>query len=456
MITQDAVEPRPDPTQPPIQKPATTAPQVLPDGVQTTTEPGSPNPNSNTNAVEPKQNPVPVPATDPDGSGKTYNGGLGNALKEFLPTQAEDDDNTTKNEEGEIISIDGITEEEFEKAKEIIFKDDFAKAEDKDKLFTGFSDEQIQSLKEAYADKFNPQVLNTKLEDLEPPQLIEEVKKNQRLVSERLKEIEALKTELETFKANGNGQQKTQASNPEVEQFINELKINPASAWDKYRAKFDLPDKDLLSASLSSNPEKQLKAWQETQLKPEIEKKFNLEKGEFEVVKEDLYEPGTPSYAFRKATEAKEREQEQVIANTRQSESQMLEQIKAQQIEDIKFIAENDLGGDLEKAEALFNELNALPIKIVNGEVPAERSPYAIRNLIRGVFHDQLMAQAKAEVENDIIKQFNEKGMYLPDKELPTDITKIKTTQTTTTPVTATKEQLEYSPMLRTIMQDIQ
>jgi len=441
-----AVEPRPDPTQPQS--------QVLPKDVKATTEPGSPNPNTAT-AVEPKPNPVPVPETVPDGSGKTYNGGLGNALKEFLPAQANDDDNITKNEEGEVIAIDGITEEEFAKAKEIILKDDFTEIEDKDKLFADFSEEQIQSLKEVYADKFNPSpepsTLNAKLEDLTQEQLIEEIKKNQRLVSERVNEVNALKTEVEKFKSNGN----TVTNDPELKQFIDELKTNPAGAWDKYRSKFDLPDKDLLSASLSTNPEKQLKAWQETELKPNIEKKFGLEKGEFEVVKEDLYEPGTPSYAFRKATEAKEREQERSIAATRQSESQMLEQIKAQQIKDIKFIAENDLDGDLEKAEALFNELNTLPLKVVNGEIPPEQSPYAIRNILRGVFYDRLMADVKAKTEANLIKQFNEKGMYLPDKEMPVDLTKLKTTQPNTPPVTANKEELQNSPMLRTILQDI-
>ena len=460
MLKPQAVEPAVDPTKIAINNGKAATGDPAAPGVTPATEPGSPNPNAQPKVVDPAINPAAV-KVEPT---KVYGGGLFNAIKDFLPKEGEED---------EVVSIDGFTEEEFTKAKAIIKDETIEKVTDD--LLKDFSEEQIQSLKEVYADRFGTipastngdgdgdgdgdpsALLNKKLEDLTPEQLIEEVKKNQRFVSKRLEEAKTLKAELDKLKNDSQGN--NGGGDSDLTQFVEELKKNPAQAWSRYKSKFNLPDQELLKASLSSEPEQIIKVWHEQELKPQLEKQFKLEKGEFEIVKEDLYEPGTPSYAFRKATEAKERELDEAVSRTRTSEAQLLEQIKAKQIEDIKYVAETDLGGDLAKAETLFNELNALPMKIANGEAPAEMSPYAIRNLMRGVFYEQLMADKKAQIETDIIKQFNEKGMYLPDdsKEFPFDISKPKTSGSNENPVAkiAAEKELQFSPMLKTMLQDL-
>jgi len=283
----------------------------------------------------------------------------------------------------------------------------------------------------------------SKLEEMSQEQLIEELKKNQRIANERLDELKKLKDSPIT-------------NDEELKAFIEELKKNPINAWKNYRDKFKLPDTDLLKASLSNDPEEQLLAWQNTTLKKKFEKEFGLQDGEFEVVKEDLYTPKTPSFRWRQLSEQKEKELFSRVEDIQKEEKDRIEKIRESQEEDIEYFAETFLDGDLEVARSKVQELNSIPQKIADGELDQSQHPFSLRNLMRGAFYEELVTKERERAEQNIIKQFNEKGYYLTSKELPTNLNNIPQGKgETVVDLGVNEDIMKISPMYRTMFQDI-
>ena len=292
-----------------------------------------------------------------------------------------------------------------------------------------------------------PPATKSNLTEMSNEQLIEEVKKNQRFTTDHLTEIETLKSSLEK---RGEAPQ-----DAKIQKFIEGLKINPIEAWNTFKDDLKLPDVDLLKANLGNDTEEQLLQYQNNVLKQQIEKEFRLQEGEFEPNKDELYTPKTASYRFRRLSEAKEKSLDANLQNITTSETARLEEMKENQKVDIKHYADTYLKGDLEAARSSVDALNSIPEKIASGELKQSDHPFSMRNLLRGANYDTLVAKAVDDAQQVIISKFASKGLYLGEKDLPTNITNSGNGSGEKLTDISSKEQLTYSPMHRTIAQDI-
>jgi hypothetical protein len=338
--------------------------------------------------------------------------------------------------------FDRFTDEDNTKFKEVVSKDEFNEEDLKE---FNLSEDELKTVKDKYSEKFKVPV-GVKLEDMEKEDLINEVKKNQRLVSERNQEVQTLKSQME--QASGN-----KITDEEMSAFLTDIKTDLKGGWKKHADKLGLPDISLIQASNSNGSvEDRLYQWQQSELRREIEKEFGLEKGEFEVVKEDLYEPKTASYRWRTRTEAKEKELKSEIETQMSTERQRLTKIQEQQQNEIKWYADTYTDGDITKAQEIVKEMNTIPEKIAKGELKPDRHPFALKNLLLGYKHEEIVNAKVKEAIDKVTKQFNDKGIYLKSEdEMPTDITNVKSPKSGKTKLEFDKQTIERSPMLRNV-----
>lgn len=382
--------------------------------------------------------------------------GMAQYMKEFLGTEADsssDDEEDNKDEDDkssdEVFTIERFSEDENTKFTELI--DSKEKLTDEDFADFKLSEEELTAVKTKFADKFTEDKKddfgNGKLEELEKPALIEEVKKNQRFVSDRNTKIQELENKVKTL------EEKPTVTDEKLKSFITDIKQDLVNGWKKHSKDLELPDIGLIQASGSSGSvEDRLLDWQENTLKDQIEKEFELEKGEFEVVKEDLFQPKTASYRWRTATEAKEKELQKELQDLSNAEKTRLADIQRKQTEDIKWYADTFAGGDQNEVVKLVSEINDIPAKIAKGELTPEKHPFSLRNLLVSYKYDELVKKAVNDAVAQTTKQFNEKGIYLENEdELPTDLTKIKKAASEKKKIEFDKKLISNSPMLRNV-----
>jgi hypothetical protein len=126
--------------------------------------------------------------------------------------------------------------------------------------------------------------------------------------------------------------------------------------------------------------------------------------------------------------------------------------VQEQQSNELKWYADNYTGGDIKKAEGIVAELNSVPQKIAKGELTPDKHPFALKNLLLGFKHEELVQEAVNNAVAKITKQFNDKGIYLEGRnDVPTDITNIKTPKSGGKKVNFEKVALEKSPMLKNL-----
>lgn len=316
----------------------------------------------------------------PEAEAPIEGSGLYSMLKDFLPASADEESNKTEDEK---------------------------KGEPEGGEPTGEPDKQTE-------------LPNLKLEEMKPEQLIEEVKKNQRISNERLNEINTFKAEVEKLKNNG--------GDPDVKAFLEALKEDPLKAWQTYAEKLKLPDPDVMRQIFATTEDAdfRFKHWQDNVLKPQLEKKHNLVEGEFEYDPKDAYTKGTPSYDWRIATSQKEIEMQNETRTIQTSRQEQLQKAQVQQQQDIQWLADTYFSKDVTKVQEMVQQLNSIPEKISKGEMKPEDHPLALRSLVRGAFFDQLVDAKVQAAVNDIVTQYNSLGMHLPAKEVPTDVTALK------------------------------
>jgi hypothetical protein len=277
-----------------------------------------------------------------------------------------------------------------------------------------------------------------------------EMKKNQRLLSERDKELGQLRG------------QKPDERLAKHQEFFDGLKKDFKGTYSRFQKDFDLPDFQYVeNQSASGNSiQERLQQFQDIELTPNIEKKFKLEEGTFVYDANEAYKAGTPSYEYRLQTEVKERGLTSEYETNLTKQQTLLTKVKQQTDADMKFLREGYFPDkDYEspqKADEAFvaylTELDKVQAQINTGEFNPEQNPFALRNIFRGVHHDNLSKTALEKQAKDIHSQYNAKGLYLPDNELPTDPTKLKGN----TPPPATGEYKgdgKFSPMHRRIKQ---
>lgn len=333
--------------------------------------------------------PAPLQVNDDDKSKEPADGsGLQNALKDFLPDESDEDKSAEPDKKPD---------------------DKTGAADDKSKLPDGDMTKMTQE------------------------QLIEEVKKNQRIAQERFNEIETLKKQ-------GTGEGDSDAT-----AFINEIKKDPVKAWRNYAEKLGLPDATLVSQMFTNTEDysDRFEQWQSNELIPSIEKKFKLEDGEFEFNPKEQFRKGTASYEFRVRTQEKEAEYRQELVQLQTNKEAQLQKAKQAQEADLQWIAEKYFNKDINTANDIAVQLNEIPEKISKGEMTAEQHPFSMRNLVRGAFYESFVKMEVDKAVNDVVGQFNQLGMFLPQNEKPTDVTSVKTP-----PITDVAKDKFISPML--------
>lgn len=371
--------------------------------------------------------------------------GLAQQLSYYLPKEGDADYVPPAGEhKPEEKVVDGFTSEEMAELNELL--------ESEEPDFSKYDEEKLNKIKEVFPEKFEVSVeedseSEVDFSKMDAPTLIEEVKKNQRLVSERNTKIKELEDKLKTT-PKGEDIPET-----EYQKFVKEARVDLSSAWKKFKDKFDLPDVSLVSSVNANSIDDRLLQWQQTELRDTIEKEFGLEKGEFEVVKEDLFTPKTPSYRWRTLTQSKETELQNEMLTNLNNQKKQLDEVRVQQQADIDWYAETYLGGDKEAAKTAVIELNNIPARIEKGELKPDAHPFSLKNLLRGANHETLTKMAVDEAVKNLTKAFNEKGIYLETKDFPTDITMPKGKSPEGDGKTVfSKEELEKSPMLRSLM----
>ena len=277
--------------------------------------------------------------------------------------------------------------------------------------------------------------------------LTNDMKKNQRLVSEREKTINELKNT------------KPEERYAKMEEFMSGMKQDALGTYKRFQKDFDLPDIEFLEKQVSSGGDIQsrLEQWQESDLLPKIEKKFKIESGTFVYDPSEAYKAGTPSYEYRVQTDKQERAWSSEYETTQTKQQEILGKIKQQNDADLLFVKETYFPESefesKEKAEEAFvtalNKLDEIQSRNQKGEFDPLANPFAFRNIFRGVMFDELVAKTVDKAVNDLHSQYNAKGLYLPGSEQPTNVTTVKGVAPATS--ASDEQKRKFSPMHRSI-----
>lgn len=284
-------------------------------------------------------------------------------------------------------------------------------------------------------DNKKPEVIETKpddditnldIDDEEKPEKRKVVRLEDRSVPELVSEVKKWMSISEKYK-NENAEPDKKYS-----RFIDDLKKDFYRAYENHADEFGLPDLSYLRNQINSvgDRETRIEQWQNVELIPAIEKKFKLEPGTFVSDPQDLYRKGTPTEMFRRETEYKEKELDQEFLQQEQSKQQTVQRIAEQQQKDFDFLKQNYYIGEEEKFEKVMEDFNSIADRLAKGEVTEDKNPFAVRNIFRGVYFNELAEALVKKAEENLHKQYNDKGLFLPDadRETPTDVTSIKGT----------------------------
>lgn len=299
-----------------------------------------------------------------------------------------------------------------------------------------------------------------KLEEMKPEALVEEVKKNQRLVSERddkLKTFDTVQTENTQLKAQLEELKKGKVGeDPTAQAFFDALRKDATAAWSKFKVKLNLPDLGLVQTQFSGGGHAaRLKQYLETTIKPQIESEFGMEKGAFKFSAEEAEaDPTSASAHYLELKRGKETELQTEVSTQEARESSIATAVKAQQAADLKWYTDKYLGGDQAKAVELWKEVEAKAIEVASGKAKPEEHPFSLRTILQGYNHEKLTQDAVAKNTVDLKQQYAGLSMFLPG-ETKENITNLKNIKSDIKPKddgTPFKiEKSEFSPMLDNI-----
>jgi len=286
-----------------------------------------------------------------------------------------------------------------------------------------------------------PNLPNRSLEEMQPQELIEEIKKWQRISEER-KLDEVTKNKLLSRNV------ELETSLKDLEDFKKGAKSNFWEAYKTYQSKFNLPDYKFMQKELQTGGtmESQLETYQNTSLVPEIMERFRLD--EFEYNPSEAWRPGTPSYFFRTRTEQYEGGLRNKVFEEESRTNQQLKTFTEQRDKDIEYIKNTYYVGKDEDFKSIMNEFNSP--ESIEKFTNIDNHLLSFKNLFRGYYFDTLTKGiVDAEIQK-IHEQYNQLGMKLPKSELPTDITKVPGDKP---PISVQKSP--FSPMQRNLNRGI-
>ena len=174
-----------------------------------------------------------------------------------------------------------------------------------------------------------------------------------------------------------------------------------------------------------------------------------MEEGEFEYDSNDASKANTPSYLWDRLTTDKRNELVGSLRETQSAETERLRKVEGQQREDITWLADTYFDKSEDVVREKVKSMDDIVTSIAQGQSTSDKHPFAMRNLVRGVFFDDLSKAMVDKAVQDIVAQFAEKQMYLPGKELPTNVTDVKGAPVK--PVEIDEKVRKNSPMMSSI-----
>lgn len=274
-------------------------------------------------------------------------------------------------------------------------------------------------------------------------------------------EKEALVTEVNKFESLANEREQTilelqknggeaETANAEEIALLKSLSEDFVGNYSKAKEKYGLPSIDTLHTLMSEgNVDDKVKHWQDNELVKVIETKHNMEEGEFEYDSNEASKANTPSYNWDRMTSDKRNELVGSLRETQSAESERLRKVEGQQKEDITWLADTYFDKSEDVARDKVKAMDDIVSSIAQGQTTPDKHPFAFRNLVRGVFFDDLSKSMVDKAVEDIVAQFAEKQMYLPGKELPTNVTDVKPAPSK--PVEIDEKVRKNSPMMSSI-----
>ena len=69
--------------------------------------------------------------------------------------------------------------------------------------------------------------------------------------------------------------------------------------------------------------------------------------------------------------------------------------------------------------------LDGMYAKMKAGDTSPQGNPFAIRNIFRGVYFDELSKEIVEKTVRDIHSKYNKRGLYLPKEEMPKSVSEL-------------------------------
>lgn len=259
------------------------------------------------------------------------------------------------------------------------------------------------------------------------------------------------------------------------QEFIDGLKTDFKGTMEKFKEVFELPDVESLSQNLQKSTvlESKITDFQQKNLIPKLEKKYNLGEGNFVYDPSEAYKPNTPSYEYRVNTEKQEKvfiaeemeSEKRLSAATKQVTDERTKQtvelfkelypeqeIKADMSEEDKAKIIEANTKNKEEYTAMLAHIDTMfeNMKEAKSFTP-DVNPFAITNIFKGVHFDKLAQKKVDRAITELHAEYKAKGIFLPDngKAPVTDFTKINGKA----PISNnfTEEQLKRSPLARSL-----
>jgi hypothetical protein len=370
--------------------------------------------------------------------------GLMNILSDFLPEDAGNGEVNYLEEIKDLPEMDKINLTDF------FNKDDWKPEELLEMELTDASTEKLKGLfPETYTDSGGEseeeEILPDKaLEDLSHEELIAEFKKQQGFADTRGTEITNLQKEIEELKS------QTPSGELEVAEDFKSLSSDFIGNYDKLSDKYNLPKTEVLKKLLVAGDDNtRIAQWQQTELKGIIEKKHGLVEGEFAYDANEAADASTPSYDWDDMTAKKRADIVQERQHILDRNTELAAEARKRQDEDYKWYADVYENGDIEKVKGLVTSMNSTVTDITAGKVESTKHPFAMRNVLRGYYFDDLVKTAVQTAVDELNAEYAKNQMYLPGKEMPTDPTNVG--GNVQEAKSFSKDDLERSPMLSSL-----
>lgn len=257
-----------------------------------------------------------------------------------------------------------------------------------------------------------------KWEEMTPSELIEKAKNFQSRYDKTKAEFDKLSSALN-----------------EREEMLRTIIQNPIDSFKKIAPEYS----DIFE--LNRPIEKSVQTWQETVLLPELQKEFpNIVMEDWTPDPSEMANPLSPTYKYMTRTMQKENElrnRHEMAAQQRaetENLSKEMETVVVQQNMEDKHYLMNNYGLNETQIQEFAQKYDDMVAKTDPKNTYPDWHPNRVKNIIRSVFFDDIMNikinQAVTDAVNKVHQEYKLKGVSVPGKNMPVDITSVSTKNT--------------------------